>query len=243
MILRAGSRGTLPAGGTSPLLEGLVGFWEFEADGSDSSDNGHDFNVYNTPVYGAGLVNNAITLDFTNSEYLDIADSDAISLGGEQFEFAFWFYLDGTTGSSIHTLVNKKTSFSASADEYQLQIINALTTPQLSLYIGDGTSHPNLVSGTFSANAWTLCRFGWDGANAFLSVNNGAPTTAALSTTLNTGGALTLARNAPGAVYFFDGRFDSMGFWKTRTLTADERTWFYNAGSGRSWSDLLAYRG
>ena len=34
-----------------------------------------------------------------------------------------------------------------------------------------------------------------------------------------------------------DSRMDSVGLWK-RILTADEKTWLYNSGNGRSYAGL-----
>ena len=52
----------------------------------------------------------------------------------------------------------------------------------------------------------------------------------------------------PGTAYFaigfsgvtsnMDGLLDEVGFWK-RTLTADERTWLYNSGNGRSYDNIV----
>ena len=38
-----------------------------------------------------------------------------------------------------------------------------------------------------------------------------------------------------------DGRLDQVGVWK-RVLTADERTWLYNSGNGRSYTEIVAYQ-
>lgn len=225
----------------NPLIEFMVAFWEFEADGSDSSANGFDLTAYNTPTYNAGLVNNATDLVYATQQYFDILDSETTSLNGELFEFAFWAYLDGSTINTTHTLLNKKSAFNNVGCEYQLQIQDATTTPALNLWIGDGVNFRNVISNTFNANEWVFVRFGWDGTNVFLRINNGVASTASLSTTLNTTGDLTIGRNSPGSTFFFDGKIDSLGFWKSYNLTDADADFLYNSGNGRSYTQIENY--
>ena len=38
---------------------------------------------------------------------------------------------------------------------------------------------------------------------------------------------------------YFNGRIDNVGFWK-RLLTANEKAYLYNTGSGRSYAEVFA---
>ncbi len=68
---------------------------------------------------------------------------------------------------------------------------------------------------------------------------------AAVSVSHSTGswddpGDFTVGVFAPGVdERLWDGLISLMGFWK-RTLTADEKTWLYNGGIGRTYAEVLA---
>jgi hypothetical protein len=80
-----------------------------------------------------------------------------------------------------------------------------------------------------------------------LKINNGADNTTVLplGTTLNMYGnstiAITIGRrstNGPGTQpIFMDGYVDQV-FWFWDLLTNDEKTWMYNSGSSRAFSEL-----
>jgi hypothetical protein len=85
---------------------------------------------------------------------------------------------------------------------------------------------------------------GWrDSANLEIriSINDGAYDSGVDDPITTDGNPFVIGAYHDGTVPF-NGRMAYVGYWK-RVLTADERTWLYNAGAGRTYAAVAAWGG
>lgn len=221
-------------GGTSPLLTDLISFWELE-EASGTRNDAHGTNHLtdnNTVTQAAGKVGNAGQFTAANSEYLSATDNASLRVGSGDFTFCCWAKLD--TLSAFNTLLAKYSS------DYWLYLNSAAGTGAR-LRITSGTEAQG--GGTVTTATWYFV-VGWrDNAAQTLNVqlNNGTVGSIASATPpTDTASAFRIGARSPDL--YFDGQIDQVAMWK-RVLTTAERTWLYNAGSGRSYADVRAYRG
>lgn len=99
-------------------------------------------------------------------------------------------------------------------------------------------------NGTPTTGTWYFI-VGWHDPNANtlnIQVNNGTPTTRSHSYGIYDGSLSSTRQIKIGALVgyyqYMDGLMDEVSVWK-RVLTADERTWLYNNGNGRTYEDLF----
>ncbi len=224
-------------GGVSPLLTDLVAYWSMdEASGTrvDSHTNGYDLTDNNTVDSAAGLQGNAASFTSANSEYLSHADNADFSAAGTDFSFFFWVKTSGNFGGP---------SKDDSASNRQYRLFNA-GAPCYWLIMNNGSTVAQAgPSATVVNGAWhsIYCVYTPGDFTAGISADNQTLVTA-------TGGGGTQMGDvaAPFNIMRFNsstygtGLIDEVGFWH-RTLTAAERTWLHNSGSGRSWADIQAY--
>jgi RHS repeat-associated protein len=102
-----------------------------------------------------------------------------------------------------------------------------------------GPNSAYVDSGAVTANAWHTV-FAWqEAANNTINiqVDNGPVTTVGLSSK-STDSSNPLSIGAfPNGSTELDGRIDEVAIYK-RVLTAQERTWLYNSGQGRSYAEV-----
>ena len=233
----------IQAGGLSPLLTDLVSHWSLEeASGTRADDySTNNLTDNNTVTMQTGKVGNAAEFTAANSESLSIADNAALSVTGSM-SVAAWVYL--ASKPTVGTIVCKGDLEAAASIEYALSYASG--TDRFRFTAGNGTSFVTVTASNFGAPSLDTWYYvvGWHetGVGLSISVNNGTANTASHLVGIQNGaGAFRIGADGVGARYW-NGRIDQPLVAK-RLWTADERTFLYNAGSGRSWSDVLAYRG
>jgi hypothetical protein len=215
------------AAAPSPLLTGLANYWKLDeaSDGSgavqrvDSVGTMHLTDTNTCPSV-AGILGNGTQFTIANSERLGGAHG---GLGNFDFTLAGWFYRDAT--------VSNQSILGSSSGKLWLRDATGNT---ITLRMNDGTDHEVTRSCPAPGN-WTFFVAWYDSVNdlEWLQINNGTAASAANSGGVSTGAfTLQLASHA-GALFFFGGRIDELGYW-TRVLTADERTSLYNSGVGKT---------
>lgn len=236
----APGRNRLLLSGRAPLLDRLISFWSLE-EASGTRLDAHGTNSLtdnNTVTQAVGKVGNAAQFTKANSESLSRPSSAAFQFGNTDWTIAAWVKPD--TLEANQTVVAKGDAFSA--NEYRLRLTNAVANFEV---FGAGGASVGVasVSAIMVATAWHFL-VGWVDtvANTVnLQVNGDTP----VSTTL-TGPPVTSASSfaigAMGSFFYFNGCIDQVSPW-ARKLTAGERTWLWNGGSGRSYASLRAYRG
>lgn len=225
---------------TSPLRNGLAGYWRLEeASGTrfDCSKNGNHLTSNNSVGQAAGVsgyTGNAATFVSASSQSLSIADNASLSVGDSQFTIAGWVYLVSTNATGI---VFAKRESGVAAGTWNLFWNASGNRFAFNVYGAGGAVAGSASANTYGApplNTWIFLVAKHDhiANTASIQVNNGAvdsiSTTAALvddSTLVRIG-----AQNAT-ATAFLNGRVDELGIW-SRTLTSGEITKLYNAGLG-----------
>lgn len=222
----------------SPLLNGLVSYWSLnEASGTRLDRHGTNHLTDNNTVgQAAGKVGQAAQFVAANSEYLSISDNASLRAGNTSFTIAAWVWADSYPNGSNTRIVAKN---------------NGPTNMCYDLSFGSFTISD--ASGTNAAvnNNWVQTAGIWryiiawrdrDAGSINSQINNGTVTTTNTAVIPNTSNATFMIGNTQVAGRYWDGRLDEVVFWR-RVLTATERTWLYNSGNGRSYNDLLRYRG
>jgi hypothetical protein len=221
-----------------PLLAQLVSFFDLEETGpTDPRLDAHGTN-HLTPNAGvdaaAGIQGNAVRLT-TNSAHLSRADSAALSAGNTNFTVAFWVYLTNTAGTPIAAHKGWNTP---SQSEWRVWRNNMTGKMRFTVSPNGAATGGAAVEGgpVINTNAWYFV-VAWHDTTANLigiAVENGTPVTEPHATGVFDGtGPFQIGAGPAGAI----GRVDQFGFWR-RVLTAFERTWLYNSGAGRTYSQM-----
>jgi hypothetical protein len=218
--------------------DSLVGYWKLdEASGTraDSSGSGQNLTDNNTVTNATGVVGSAAWFVSTNSEYLSVGDSAALSMGDIDFTIAFWVKL--INKDAPDRVFISKYNPTANTREYSVGYV--ATAEQFRLLVSaDGTTPVSVQASTFGAPAIGTFYFVVASHNATsniisIAVNNGtANTTSHTTGVLDSTSDFNIGRFASDSGYC-DAVIDEVGIWK-RILTAAEITYLYNSGNGRT---------
>jgi hypothetical protein len=228
---------------TNPGTTNLVSWWALEENGGTAYDS-HGSN-HLTEVSGAipavtGKVGNGRDFEAGDTEYLEIADNASLSFGDEGFAIGFWAKIESTDASNYRGALGKYDT--ATGKREYLFYIPTGTTKFTFIVSSDGTvgnAHSATITNNIGTGTWAFI-MGWhdpDANKVYISVNNGTPVE-----TAHSGGCFN--STAPFRIgqytdntHHFDGVIDEPAIFRS-VLTADERTWWYNDGNGRSYSEL-----
>jgi len=172
-----------------------------------------------------------------NSEYLSIADNAALSMGGTDAAWAFWVRPDSAP-PSIQWLLFKGQGTTGTTLEYAIRHTSA---GALICSRSDGTTlRAFSVASQLTVNVWALIVMEFTVATGrfelFVNGVSVGSLTNAGEDIWNGAGSVFLGSRT-GGTDPLDGRLDSVGIWK-RTLTTAEKTWLYNGGAGRQYSEI-----
>ena len=234
------------AGGGAGLLTGLSAWWSLnETSGTryDSHSNGLDLTDNNTVGSATGVVGNCADFVATNSEYLSVADNAALDFT-TAFSCSFWAKNNSASFTNYQTFIAK----------------GAFPTNPYTIYQAAGPSTFRVLLNPPSGSLGVADVPGWSGTDWVHVVVNydGSGTTNAdkvqiyFDTVQQTLGGLT--QNIPSELKtdssvfmvgvnpfasnpYLNGKMDELALW-SRTLTTDEISDLYNAGSGISYGDL-----
>lgn len=217
----------------------FTSWWDLdEASGTRVDAHGsNDLTDNNTVVSATGKKGNAADFTRANSEYLSVADNSTLDAGDIDLTLGCWVKLDSKPASmGIMGKWDGDTEYilyyNTSSDRFQF-IVND----------GSGNTLVNADTlGSPSTGTWYFIMAWHDEANNTINiqVNNGSVDSEAHSTGIKVGtGIFTLGRFT--ASNYFDGQMDSP-FLAKDLFTTDERTWLYNSGAGRSYSETLGNR-
>ena len=222
---------------TSQLKTNLISWWNLE-EASGQRNDSHGTNHLtdnNTVTQATGRVGSAAQFTAANSEKLNITSNASLQTGNIDFSFAGWVYLDTKTANrgfwgkwNLASNNDYLCYYDLAGDRFYW----GLDGPTTSIF------HPANSLGSPATGVWYFIYVEHDSVNNFarIQVNNGTMDSGAYSDGVSVGTApFDIGYVGDGIIH--DGRIDSVGFWK-RTLTADEKTWLYNGGNGRSYSEL-----
>ena len=230
--------------GTNPGKTNLIAWWALDEESgnrADSHTNALTLTDNNTVLYTAGVVSNAALFAVANSEYLSHADDLLLRTGNIDFTLGCWVKLTTKPTqrfiSKYQPTLNKR--------EYTVAYYSVLDKFFFQTARDGGVSVDTVWADTLGSPSTGTFYFviaEHDSVNDLLTiqVNNGTIDSAAgyvAGVWTGGDGLFTLSGNSNG-IETMDGALDEAFFYK-RLLTAEEKTWFYNGGAGRTYADLL----
>ena len=225
-----------PAGGGIGTTD-LISWWSMdETSGTRNDSHGTNHLTDNNSVlYGTGKQGNAADFELSNSEYLSVANNATLAVGDIDFTVAFW--INPETINTVQ-IPASKWNFGTGEREWDFRLS---TTNKLGFRVSPDGSSNTIVEDTVttvSAGSWYYV-VGWHDATANtinVQVNGGTVYSLSYSSGVYTATSPLHFGNQYSSGHY-DGLMDEACFWK-RVLTADERTWLFNSGNGRSYSEL-----
>ena len=230
------------------ITANLISFWELEEasgtriDAVKASANNLADNA--TVTQNPGKVNQAAQFTLANSEFLSIASNASLQANNIDITICAWTYLD--TKPTTNMAIVAKQGAGAGGGDYILFYAGSASSPAdrfvFELKDSAGGDVVNAVANTFGSASTATWYFvvGWFDAAAgvgSISVNDGGTDTNSKTGTPSSSTVTFRLGARDSGDSFYDGRIDQVGFWK-RVLTAAERTWLYNQGNGRSYSEM-----
>jgi Tfp pilus assembly protein PilE len=208
-------------GASNDILQGLIAWWPFNGNANSSVGalNGTVFGA--SPTTGQnGQPNNAYNFDGT-SNYISVADSDALSLG--DFTLSAWIQ---TTGTNAARVINKEAT---SGSNYGILIVSLKA-----YFFVDGTWGSHYIANVgpnLNDNNWNNVVATRSGSTLYLYVNGVQIGTRPSSTTatLDNTAALEIGRLYTSSQYF-PGKIDDVRIYG-RALSSTEVQTLYTNGA------------
>lgn len=190
----------------------------------------------NNTASGTGKISNGADFEATSTQWLSIADNAALSTGDIDFTLACWVKLESV---GANRTVVAKVGGSSATDEYSVYYDHA--AGRFKFYTG-GTAYKIVTANNLGApnlDTWYFIVAWHDAAGdtVNIQINNGTADSLATSNVgpNNSTSAFSLGVYKPSAPQdYFDGVIDEVAMWK-RVLSAAEKTWLYNSGTGRTF--------
>lgn len=225
----------LSASAVGDMTNGLISYWSLEeTSGVRVDDHGtNDLTDNNTVGSTTGVIATAATCQAINSEWLNVIDNASLSLS--EVTISAWVQLSSLP-SYVASIVSKYGT--AGSREYQIVYDNSLNRFRFVVSADGTTTVAATGSASVSTGQWYYIVAWANGSEVGISVDDNAATVTG-SGIHDGAGDFAICRPGSLPVSYFDGYIDEVGLWN-RVLTADERTWLYNGGSGQSYSDILA---
>lgn len=226
---------------TNDLLTALISYWSMdEASGTRYDSKGSNHLTDNNTVGSAtGKRGNAADFELSNSESLTVASNASLQTSDIDWSFACWV---NPESNPVIAGIAGKNSGTSSQREWVLQ--TSMGVPSLAVYYDDGggpgTGQAYVEStDTLTVGTWNYIVVWHDSVNneVGIQVNNGTPVTLSHSGGGNKSTTAFAIGQLFSGLFYFDGLIDEALFAK-RVWTADERTFLYNNGYGRVFSDL-----
>lgn len=247
-------RGGGGGGGSSPGTANLVSAYEFstgalltDAHGTDNLTNGNGLggavctsdNVIALLGYAADCNGNDEWMGLTN------ANATSFLFGDVDFTFAIWRYGGIATGFAF-----KGFGIYDNGNSYRLRFRDTFGG-NIRWTVSDGTTTTDRDgdgSNTFTANTWHFIVVSHDATANEICLeidNSGSPVCTAHTAGANgaSSAGFYIGTNDAGTGTTGSGSGESIGYWDqffifNDILTTDEKTWLYNSGSGRAYSEL-----
>jgi hypothetical protein len=235
--------GVTQAAGDSPLLTALTAWWELnEASGTRNDSHTNALHLTDNGNVGsaAGVGGVGIAASFSSINWLSHADHALLRLQTDAIGFTAcgWMYWNSLPG--YHTIISKD---SGDGREYWIAYYTGFGGISIDVYRSNGVDQATPAGGDPSLNTWYFYAFWLDksAGKAYCQINN-TGTIHEVATISYNAGSITefqmAARQYVGFTGCSNARMAKWGIWKGYVLSADERTFLYNSGAGRSYADL-----
>jgi roadblock/LC7 domain-containing protein len=230
---------------TNPGTTNLIAWWSLdETSGTRNDSHGtNHLTDNNTVTYATGKIGNAASFALANSEYFNIGDNAAISMGDIDFTLTGWVRLSSLPTTYQGLLAKGPASGDGKLFEYYIFIDP--TVNLFSFLVGNGSVFCIVSSNNFGALSpatWYDIATWHDSINnqIYISINNSTPNATSCTTgsynSLNSMG-FGRAEQYPGS--YADATLDEWSIYK-EVLSTDELTWLYNSGTGRSYCEVAS---
>lgn len=215
------------------LTSGITAYWPLDEVNGNRTDlaAGLVLTDTNTVTQAGGKLGYAAQFTASNLEYLAIADNATISTGDIHFTFSAWVWLDSRRTQFIlsqsdgATTVAHRLRYNLATDNFVWQVWNGATGLIGNVEATSFGSPP--LEQWLNVIAWHDATANEIGVCVNLQCNTAATSGAAGDSTA----PFRLGIQVPSSAESWDGRIDSVGFWK-RVLTSDERARLWNGGAG-----------
>ena len=88
------------------LNDDLQGYWQFNGNGNDSSENGRNLDIFGDAGFGTGLINQALSLNRDPNQYAERPTNDSVfNFNSNDFSIQVWINFNATEGEQ--TLIEK----------------------------------------------------------------------------------------------------------------------------------------
>ncbi len=226
---------------SNPGVLQLAAWWPLDEASGGRADprGGQTLTDHNTVASAAGLHGLAADFESSNSEYLSHADTAALSLGDVEATLGTWVKLESKGAN--RTLISK---FETTGNQREYRLLYDSGADRFAFTIsadGSGTAEASVQAASLGSPATGVWYFvlAWHDPAANLigiQVNDGTPDTASHSGGIYNGTAVFRLGALGGPAQYHDGLLDEVFLYK-RLLAAAERTWLYNGGLGRAYSE------
>ena len=219
---------------TNPGLYQMVGYWAME--GADSANESPLFgnitlNNYNSVGTATGKINSGRDFEKGQSDYF--ITSGVPNIGTGDLTVGFWWKPEAVDGvrQVLHNF------YGTGGFRFRVD-----TTNKIDFSIHNGTVFGTVAvwSNIVVTGTWYYVVGWYDGAGqkVYLNVNEGTPVNVAHTTGMGAVSTNMYVGQSAAGTYFADGVMDELFIYR-RILSADERSWFYNSGNGRGFSQLM----
>jgi len=222
---------------TSSLLNGLIGYWNFNTNSwEDVSNNGLDLINYN--YYGGVLVSNATGIisqcaSFNGNNYFRKA-TPILGLGTGAFSVSFWLKANAW-GNATRGVIDYKNDDDSNG--FTIYNNSVLSTTKMGIRIGN-VNPPDFFSTTSvtTNGTWQHWVFTRDDSGNVKWYLNGALDNTGYNPYSADGGTNTNLNFGFAQTWFasYNGYLDEVGIWN-RSLSQSEITLLYNSGAGKTY--------
>lgn len=233
----------------APSLTNLISWWKMNETSGVRYDS-HGSNDLSDPVsvgYGTGKVGNAAHFINANNDYINHADNADLSVAAQDVGFYGWFNIDSLWDNARFTILAKQDVI---YDEYRIDVYKPvaqsarfITTIRKADNSGAVATDWSTVGVPYvSASTWYFVAWWYDHSaqTEYLQINNGTVYSVnhAVDLFYDNIAVFTFGAHSNWN-WWFNGLLDEWCMFKDYFLTADERTWMYNSGNGRTYEDIF----
>lgn len=220
------------------LIDNIVSYWTLdETSGTRADSHGNnDLTDNNTVGYGTGKISNAADFEYSNSEYLSIADGSQSGLDGmSNLSVSLWAWVE-STAINYPNLISK---WSDTARGWAVVILSGKFYFYTNPDGASGTTTSVAATNSLSTGTWYhlvgTFTSGTNGQKLYINGSLDAQATP-IGSVINNNSAAFQMGNSPGqfggySSNYFDGLIDEVGIWN-RVLSGTEVSELYNSGNG-----------
>ena len=237
-------RGGFPSTDTgSPGTTDLIAWWEMDETTGNRLDSHGSYDLTENPnsSYDTGVISNAYKCTSASNSGLNLAAISAFDDRSKDFSFTGWFYMPSTPTGFGAWLYTRRSGSGSTGNWYQCWW-NTSNEVVFRIWDSGTASFTNVTVGAVSTGSWNFVAVCWNHSTKEVtaSIDNGSPVTQTLPGYDITSGSI-VAHNVMnagfGSLSFNGARADIVNHWH-RVLSDADKSWLYNSGAGRQYSDL-----